>query len=245
MKNAMTVLGAVAAVMGAGYIVGTIENRERAAFQIPDAPAGFEQPAARTEPEGEPAQEESGLTMPLRDSVASVPALAAPAAFLPSGRMPAAAPGAGSKAAAAQWVTSRSQFQSLMAAPVRFMVDKTLLGKPSGFAAFLKDPKRTAAYAAHPLIKGALDNPMVMKVLLNNPAVVQGFLSSPAMQDPGTIRLLAQSRLFDTLVQSPGVRAVLSDPVFMQKTLFGAQTMAWMAKHPEALGALTKLKSQG
>lgn len=232
------------AIGGAGYIIGTIENRERAAFQIPDVPAGFEQSVPSVQPvSAEEPEAESSLTMPLRDAMASMPAMVSPA-LLPAGRMPAAGPASASKAAAAQWVTSRSQFQALMAGPVRFMVDRTWLGKPAGFAGFLKDPKRTAAYVSHPLIRGALDNPAVMKALLGNPAVVQGFLSSPAMQDPGTIRLLAQSPLFDTLIKSAGVQAVLSDPIFVQNTLFGPATTGWMLKHPEAMGAFAKLKPQ-
>lgn len=216
---------------GAGWLVfyATL-SRERESFLTPELMKDFDAQEVKPVP-GAPAVS-AGLGTSgagARSGFSEAPSPRVPTAPLKDAVASPAAGAAGHKL-----------FQGLISSPVEFMVRQTHLGRPERFRAFVRDPRRVGRYLSHPLIRGVLDRPGLVRLLLSRPAVIQGFIASPAMQDGRAVAALAQSPLLKQLGQSLGVQAVLEDPAFVRQLVMNPQLMNWIARNPQAAGALSQ-----
>lgn len=131
--------------------------------------------------------------------------------------------------------------KELMAGPENFIVSRTWLGKPAGFARFMSDPARAKGYVSNPFVRAVLDQPKVVKALMGNARLRSAFLNSPAMNDPKVLDALSSSFLMKELAGTKGVAAVISDPAEVRK-LFTAPDMAsWLMRNPNGAAVLAGL----
>ncbi|MDD5656576.1 MAG: hypothetical protein PHF00_04905 [Elusimicrobia bacterium] len=222
-----TVVVIVAA--GIGFSVQSAKNRERVR-QMAAARDAWEQNVSGPE---DGADRAVSLPGPAGEADAAA-AAQAPASATPVPAAAAARPGAA-------YAAGSPMLRALLSAPARFIVEKTLLGRPEEFRRFLSDPRRTRRYLSHPLVKEILSDTALVRRLAGNRAVVDAFLQSPAMQDPRAIQALADSGLCRSILQSPGASALADDPAFVRDLFVNPRTVAWISSHPEAAAAVGRL----
>jgi hypothetical protein len=174
---------------------------------------------------------------------AAVPARAPVSSLTPppSAKTPAAAPAASPRESLEAWVLRQGLYAALMAAPVDFIVKKTLLATGDGFARFCKDPSRVDRYLRHPIIRGVIDSPALLRAVLSTPAVAEGVLRSPAMQDPRAVAAFADSALMKRIANDPGIQRVLSEPGVVNGLVANPQTLGFLMSHPTAMSAFARI----
>lgn len=177
---------------------------------------------------------------PLRDAMSAPPRFS-PKIITPTPAPAPAKPQEAKRAGREATATERAGYLQLLTSPGRYIVSKTLLGKPSQLAGLLQTKDFGKSYVMLPLVRGVLESPRAVSMILKNQAIMTAFLTSPAMKDPKTVQALADSALLMYVLTSPGVKKALQDPVVYRQVFMSPQTAAWLGSNPEARGALGRL----
>ena len=201
----------------------------------PVSRAGFDVDIAVPEPSTAPVASMAPRRMAQPIFGTEPPAAAPVQAAAPAAPPPAPAPAVVGEEA----VKKDAGFTALLASPAKFLASKTLLGKPQRLKGFLADERRTQRYINNPIVHGVLSSPTLMRMLVR-PTMIRAFIGSPAMGDRESVRVLAKSPLLKQLAGTPGVQAVLQDQAFINNVLLDGETMSWLGKNPEAMGALSE-----
>jgi hypothetical protein len=236
---------AVALCAAAMFYVGTtsrsdsdVEIREDGAraFDMSMPPSGVRRPPVAMAPVAEP----------MRDAMAAAAPGGGPAqqTGAASAARPAFAPGAAAAAfggAKAPTAKDRAGYAGLLASPARFLLSKTLLGRPDDLAARLQRKDFGKGYVTMPIVRTVLESPTMVRAVLGNQALVAAFFATPAMRDPKTVRALADSALLQYVITSPGVMKAFSDPAIYRDVFMSPRTAMWAGSSPEAREALGRL----
>ena len=240
------ILGALAVTTaaGAGYVLQSMRAGSSGAVAMPESgfdlnyvPSGAPAPHPRVE-----APRSSLVGVIGGGALANGAPAAAPAAAPSASSQSAARSADGPLSAALRFfrggAQATAQWGAMLASPAKFLVGGTNLGSANALRRFLADPRRTAAYAGHPLVQQVLDSPTLVGLLLR-PSIARAFVGSPAMNDDGAVDALLKSPLTAQVLRSPGVQQALSDNAdSVQALVNDPQVLAWLGKHPAAVTAL-------
>lgn len=241
MKNASLAVAVGLCMLGAFYMgmngesSSDVEIREDAAndfdFKPTDLRGGPRRAPAMPMPE-----------MPMRDAVASSRPTFATAAPAPAAAAPVAAKSAEKlPEKPAPSAAAKAGFASLLSSPARYLVSKTMLGKPGELARKLERKEFGKSYVQTPIVRSVLESPSAVSAILGNAALRRAFLDSPAMRDPRVVDKLGESALLQYVLTSDGVQKALGKPGVLQSVLMAPDTLAWMQRSPENRALMTRL----
>lgn len=119
-----------------------------------------------------------------------------------------------------------------------------LLNSPKAVSVILNNEHVVNGFLARDTVKTATANPAALAAYLKNPANLSRFMGKPAVQgglnSPDLVNAVASSRLVGALLDTPGGRALLSDPAAIAGIVKSNPGLVDVLKNPNVLNALVQ-----
>lgn len=132
-------------------------------------------------------------------------------------------------------------YESMLAAPARYLASKTLLGRPVELRKLLARKEFGKGYVMAPIVRGVLESPAAVAALARNKTLVKAFLESPAMKDPATVKALGESPLMNYVMTSKGVQGALGNQAVYNEVFMSPQVISWASANPANQAAIGRL----
>lgn len=137
----------------------------------------------------------------------------------------------------------RAEWKELWSRPAEYLVAHTWFGSGGKLSRMARNPEAIGRYLDRPLVRAVLGSPMLINWLAGSRPIAKALLNTPAMRDPKAVRDLFGSPLMTKVLSSPGVKALMNDPIKMAQVLGHEDVAEWLRKNPAAMSAITKSKT--